>query len=150
MLKVISLRILLQNPADGTMYGLQKGKGPDYETVQAQFGKGQDLTFDFVVHLKQAKDLTPSLGGLFVQGTPGNRFVYIGIGSYAGQTGAPWSGRLKVPLSEADFQNTVSDGVEYCWSCNVPGRTKEGKPVFATVKPFSGWSMCKLSDCAGA
>src|SRR4051794_28799055 len=100
MSKEISLKILLQNPADGAMYGLQKGKGPDYETVQAQLGKGHDLTFDFVVHVKQANDSVPTHGGPFVQGTPGNRFVYIDIGSYAGQTGAPWSGRLKIPLSE--------------------------------------------------
>jgi hypothetical protein len=28
-----------------------------------------------------------------VQGPPGQRFVYIGIGTYAGQTGTPWSRR---------------------------------------------------------
>ena len=141
----ISLKILLQNPADGTVYGLQKGKGTDYQTVQAQLGKGQDLTFDFVVQLKQPKGSVPSLAGPFVQGPPGSRFVYIGIGSYAGQTGAPCNGRLKVPLPEADFQNALANDGEYCWCCTVPARTEDGKPLFATVKPFGGWAMHKLS-----
>jgi hypothetical protein len=146
MSKEISLKILLQNPIDGIVYGLQKGKGPGYEIVQAQPGKGRHLAFDFVVQVKQADGSVISLSGPFVQGTPGNRFVYINIGSYAGQAGASWSGRLKVPLSEADFQNTFTDGGEYYWSCTVPGRTGDGKPVFATVKPFSGWSKLKLSN----
>ena len=38
----INLRIVLQNPIEGTRYGLQKGKGPDYETVQGQIGNGPD------------------------------------------------------------------------------------------------------------
>lgn len=146
MSKEICLKILLQNPADGTMYGLQKGKGSHYETVQAQLAKGRDLTFDFVVQLKQPNGSVPSLTGPFVQGPPGNRFVYIGIGSYAGQIGAPWSGRLKVPLPETDFQNALSNDGEYCWCCTVPGRTEDGKTLFATVKPFGGWFRRKLSD----
>ena len=146
MFEKIDLRILLQNPVDGVMYGLQKGKGVHYEIVQAQIGNRQDLTFRFVVHLKQTNKSAPSLTGPFVQGTPGNRFVYINIGSYAGQAGAPCSGRLKVPIPEVDFQDTLSRGSEYGWSCKVPGRTEDGKPVFATVKPFGGWTIGKLSD----
>ena len=146
MLKGINLRIVLQNPADGIMFGLQKGKGPDYETVQAQLGNGQDLTFDFAVQLKEANGTPPTIVGPFVQGPAGSRFIYIGIGSYAGQIGAVWSGRLKVPLPEATFQNTLSDEGNSCWTCTVPGRNEIGKPVFATVKPFGGWSVRKQSD----
>lgn len=145
MLKEISLRIVLQNPVDGTIYGLQKGKGPNYETVQAQLGNRQDLTFDFTVHVKEANGSLPALAGPFVQGPAGNRFIYISIGNYAGQTAASWSGRMKVPLPEATFQNTLSDEANSCWSCTVPGRNKDGKPVFATPKPFGGWSVRKQS-----
>lgn len=146
MCEEITLRILLQNPVDGVMYGLQKGKGAHYEIVQVQIGNQQDLTFCFVVQLKQVNKSALSLTGPFVQGTSGNRFVYVNIGSYAGQLGSACSGRLKVPIPEADFQDTLSTGSEYCWFCKVPGRTKDGKPVFATVKPFGGWTIGKLSD----
>jgi hypothetical protein len=138
MLKEISLRIMLQNPVDGTMDGLQKGKGPNYGTVQAQLGNGPDLTFDFTVSVKEANGASlPTLAGPFVQGPAGNRFIYITIGHYAGQTGALWSGRMKV-LSEATFQNALFDEGNSFWSCTVAGRNEVGKPVLATVKPFGG------------
>jgi hypothetical protein len=141
MSKEISLRIILENPVNGTVYGLQKGKGSNFETVQAQLGNGKDLFFDFVVQLKQTNGSDCSLSGQFVQGPPANRFVYIGLGSYAGQAGAPLSGRLKVPLPEAALLNNQGNVGGCCWYCTVPGRTKDGKPMFATVKPFGGWFM---------
>lgn len=146
MSKEIRLRIVLQNAVDGIVYGLQKGKGPNYETVQAQTGSGRDLTFEFSVHLKEAKGTLPTIGGPFVQGPAGSRFVHIGIGSYAGQQGASWNGRMKVPLPEAAFQNALSDERNIFWSCTVPGRDNSGKPVFATVKPFVGWSVFERSE----
>ena len=143
MSKEISLRIVVQNTVDRAIYSLQKGKGPNYETVQAQLGNGGDLAFDFTIQVKEATGSLPALAGPFVQGPGGNRFVYIGIGSYAGHFGASPSGRMKVPLPEATFQNALSDEGNTLWSCTVPGRNKEGKPVFATVKPFGGWSANK-------
>jgi hypothetical protein len=141
MSKEISLRIILENPVNGTVYGLQKGKGSNFETVQAQLGNGKDLFFDFVVQLKQTNGSDCSLSGQFVQGPPANQFVYIGLGSYAGQAGAPLSGRLKVPLPEAALLNNQGNVGGCRWYCTVPGRTKDGKPMFATVKPFGGWFM---------
>lgn len=144
MLKEISLRIVLQNPVDEAVYGLQQGKGSTYATVQKQQGKGQDLTFDFTVHLKAANGTLPTISGPFVQGSAGNRFMYINIGSYAGQTAATWSGRMKIPLPEAAFQDALSDDEDSSfWSCTIPGRNEVGEPVFATVKPFSGWAARK-------
>ncbi|UFH52234.1 DUF5990 family protein [Spirosoma sp. KNUC1025] len=144
MFDEINLRILLENPVEGVLYGLQKGKGAHHEIVQAQMGNRQELTFRFVVQRKQTNESAPSLTGPFVQGTPGTRFVYINIGSYAGQAGALCNGRLKVPLTEADFQDTSSSGSGYGWSCTVPGRTENGTPVFATVKPFGEWTKAYL------
>lgn len=149
MCNEISLKILLQHPVEGTMYGLQKGKGPNYETVQAQLGKGQDLTFDFTAKVKKRNGSSVRLTSPFVQGSPGNRFVYIVIGSYAGQIASRWSGRLKVPLSETTLEILQSDESNCLWSCVVPGKDTGGKPVFATVKPFEGWVMRKHSTQAG-
>ncbi|OYU57016.1 MAG: hypothetical protein CFE25_07290 [Chitinophagaceae bacterium BSSC1] len=135
----INLRIVLQNPIEGTRYGLQMGKGHDYETVQGQLGSGHDLKFNFTIQIKEINESAPTITGPFVQGPKGNRFIYIGIGSYAEQTGALWNGRIKVPLPEAAFENIQTDEDQYLWSCNIPGRNKDGKPAFATVKPFEGW-----------
>lgn len=144
MTKEIRLEIRLQNPVEGTVYGLQKGKGPRSETIQATIGNGLDFVFTFRIEVKAASGLIPAISGPFVQGRAGERFVYIVIGTYAGQASAPFSGRLKVPLFEEDFQNLEPDSDAFTWSCTVPGRTKEGKPFFATVKPFEGWTKGKL------
>lgn len=149
MLTEISLKIVLQNPIEGILYGLQKGKGPDYETVQVQHGSGHDLIYNFVIQVKGTNGKLPGITGPFVQGPAGNRFIYIGVGSYAGQTGALWSGRLKVPLPETAFENIQPDDGPSLWTCTIPGRNKDGKPVFATVKPFDGWFRQKQSDYAG-
>ena len=140
MTKEISLRIVLQKPVDGIVYGLQKGKGANYDTVQAQLANGKNLIFDFTLQVKETNGSPATLAGPFVQGPAGNRFIYIGIGSYAGQTGTLLNGRIKVPLPEATFHNRLSDEDKFCWSCTVPGTNEIGKPVFATVKPFEGWS----------
>lgn len=143
MLKEISLRIIVKNPVSGTVYGLQKGKGAVNETVQAQSGNGKDLIFDLKVEVKKADDSGLKLTGPFVQGPAGNRFIYIGIGSYARQAAGVLSGRLKIPLPENTFKNAQSD---HAWYCEVPGSGKDGKPVFATVKPFGGWFKSEHSE----
>ncbi len=145
MFNEIRIQIVLTHPVEGLVYGLQKGKGARYETVQAQPGKGEALTFDFLVQVKSGNGSNPSLAGPYVQGPRGSRFVYIGIGRYVGQVGAAWNGRLKVPLPGAAFETASLNGTNSTWSCTVPGSTAEGAPVFATVKPFSGWSIRAVS-----
>src|ERR1700712_987485 len=95
----LKLRIILQNPAAGIDFGVQKGKGSAYETVEKQRSTGKDLVFEFNVKLKMATDLTISLGGPFVQGTPADRFIYIDIGTFAGQKDTHWERRLKIPVN---------------------------------------------------
>lgn len=41
----LKLRIVLQKPTAGVSFGLQKGSGAKYETVQTHESKGEDLVF---------------------------------------------------------------------------------------------------------
>lgn len=95
----ISLRIILRKPTAGVDFGLQKGRGSQYEVVQKQRSTGKDLKFEFAVGVKTDKTGAPDFGGPFVQGGRGDRYVYIDIGTCAGQSDTCWSRRLKVPLS---------------------------------------------------
>ena len=95
----ISLRILLRRPTAGVDFGLQKGRGSNYEVVQKQRSIGKDLKFKFTAGVKTDKDGAPDFTGPFVQGPRGDRYFYIDIGAYAGQANTCWSRRLKVPLS---------------------------------------------------
>ncbi len=141
MFKDLFLRIVLQNPPPGVVYGLQKGKGSNYETIQKQTSNSADLIFDFTVDAKTGEDGKLVFLGPFAQGTPQDRFIYIDIGSCAGQTDTPWSRRLKIPLFgiTKELIEQLPDGKAL--TTNVPGRGKDGSPNCATVKPFEGWKI---------
>lgn len=78
-----------------------------------------------------------ALGGPFVQGTPRGRFVYVDIGTYAGQAESCWSRRLKIPLDGIPVQSTRSGGM---LEARAPGRGRDGGPGCATVFDFDGWN----------
>jgi hypothetical protein len=125
----LTLRIILEQPPAGVDFGLQEGRGSDYRTVQVQRSNGGDLAFECAVAVKPG----PDFGGPFVQGPKGGRFLYIDIGTYAGQKHTPWSRRLKIPLAGL--------GPEGVFEARVPGAGRDGGPTCGTVKPFSGWKL---------
>ena len=142
----LPLRIVLEKPPGDVDFGLQKGRGSDYETIQKQRYKGKDLSFEFTVRVKAAsKGAAPNFLGAFVQGPTGERFIYIDIGTYAGQTGTGWSRRLKVPLRGITWEmiDRVLADEESLLETRVPGTGKDGGPTCATVKPFPGWRFVR-------
>jgi len=138
----LSLHIILQSPPAQVDYALQKGSGSKFETVQRQKSTGKDLLFSFTVNVKEAKDGQPDFSGPFVQGPAGERFIYIGIGAYAGVPGSAWDRRLKVPLRDItwDMVRKAADSAAGLQT-HVPGTGKDGTPSCATVKPFEGWRL---------
>lgn len=140
----LTFRIILENPPPGIDFGLQKGRGNEFEIVQKQRSQKGDLSFEFDARVKEGKDGSPTLLGPFVQGPPQERFVYINIGTFAGQTDTPWSRRLKVPLREitSDVVNQATRGTKVL-EARVRGTAKDGSPTCATVKPFTGWKLSK-------
>jgi Family of unknown function (DUF5990) len=138
----LTFRIILESPPAGVDFGLQKGSGSNYEVVQKQRSETGDLRFEFDARVKEGKDGLPTLLGPFVQGPPDGRFVYLDIGTYAGQADSCWSRRLKVPLRGItwDVVKHASRGV---LQTRVPGTGKDGGPTCATVKPFNGWKVSR-------
>ncbi|WP_109488997.1 DUF5990 family protein [Occallatibacter savannae] len=144
MERELTFRVVLEKPPAGVDFALQKGKGSQYEIVQKQRSKGNDLRFEFTARaVLDGEGDAPNLLGQFVQGQPESRFVYIGIGRFAGQTGTEWSRRLKVPLSgvSAEMVNEVGRRPNTILETHVPGTGKDGGPNCATVKPFAGWKL---------
>ena len=141
MEREVSLRIVVERPPAGVFFALQKGSGNNYETVQTVESKSADLHFEFEVRVREGKDGRPNFLGPFVQGPTHERFVYLDIGTCAGQTNTPWSRRLKIPLRGitweliAQAEKSSSAALE----ARVAGTGKDGGPNCATVKPFAGW-----------
>ena len=139
MVRELTLRIIIEQPPPGVDFGLQKGSGSVYETVQKQRSQGKDLIFEFQPSIKDGvSDSMAALGGPFVQGPPRQRFVYVDIGTCAGQADSCWSRRLKVPLEGIPARMIRTGGV---LEARVPGTGRDGGPSCATVKDFEGWKF---------
>jgi len=141
MEREITLRIVVERPPSGVYFGLQKGSGSNYETVQTVESRFADLKFEFNVRVRQGKDGRPNFLGPFVQGPPHERFVYLDIGTCAGQTNTPWSRRLKIPLRSItwDLISPTAKSSLATLEARVEGTGKDGGPSCGTVKPFEGW-----------
>jgi uncharacterized protein DUF5990 len=143
----LTFRIVLQAPPSGVDFGLQKGGGANYETVQKQRSSGKDVKFEFSARIRPiTKGAAPDFGGPFVQGPTGRRFVYVDIGTYAGQADTTWSRRLKIPLTGitwATIDTASSDTARTVVETRIPGTGRDGGPNCATVKPFEGWKVVR-------
>jgi hypothetical protein len=139
----ITLQIILIKPTPGVIFGLQKGSGSKYETVQKQIPVSNDLAFACTIKVKgdRSKAEAPRFSGGFVQGPADNRFVYIDIGTCAGQIGTVWSRRLKIPLTGITWKDIDSLSGNAMLQTLVPGTGRDGGPNCATVKPFEGWHI---------
>jgi hypothetical protein len=138
----VRCRVVLESPPAGVDYGLQKGRGSVFETVQIQRSDGSDLQFAFSAQAR-ASGSSPDFRGPFIQGPASARFVYIDIGVIAGQTGTPWSRRLKIPLTgiTPDMVRRASGAGGAVLEARVPGTGRDGSPACASVKDFRGWKV---------
>jgi hypothetical protein len=139
----LTLKIVLENPPFGIDFGLQKGSGSKFETIQIQQSGDKNLEFEFPIIVRPDKDGLPDFFGVFVQGPPHQRFIYVDIGTYAGQKETGWSRRLKIPLTGINL-NTIRElaaNSNKILEAKVPGTGRDNGPNCATVKPFTGWHI---------
>jgi hypothetical protein len=142
MERELKLQIVLEQPPAGVDFGLQEGSRNNYQTVQTQRSRTSDLKFEFSVRVREGNDGTPNFLGPFVQGPPGQRFVYIDIGTYAGQKNTEWSRRLKIPLRDISWKMIEqAQSSSSLIQTRVPGTGRDGGPTCGTVKPFAGWTV---------
>ena len=136
----IELRILLQAPPAGVLFGFQQGKGSSYHIIQKQLSNGGMLVFDCTI-TSIVKEGSIDFKGELVQGKRGERFIYIAIGTMAGQVNAAWSRRLKIPLNGITIEmiEVANKSMKVALETTIAGTAKDGGPTCATPKPFMGW-----------
>ncbi len=63
---------MLIKPTPGIVFGLQKGPGNNYETVQKQISTSNDLVFTLTIKIKcyRTKDKLPKLSGSSFKALP--------------------------------------------------------------------------------
>lgn len=128
----VPIRLVLVDPPPAIDYGIQRGRGAQYETVLVQQRKRGDVSFDFSLTVTDnRKDGLPNFRGPLVQGPPTKRFVYIDVGTYAGQKGTHWARRMIVPLH----------GITWALIKNVLSR--RGQRLAARVQLLGDWQVIK-------
>ena len=141
--KSLSLRITVVDPPPGLLWALQLGRD---EVVKPTFASKTRISFDFTVNV--VEDSSPAgfrLRGPAVQGRPGERFVYLRMGAYAGQSrrraagwrAKDWARRHKSRASGSGAGKTLGR-VEV----QFVGTGPKGGPACATVPLLgSGWHV---------
>lgn len=137
MTNEIPCRIVLVSPPKGIGFCLQKGRDELIDYIESD---GSNISFQFMVRVREQKDGSPNFLGPFTQGKPSERFVYICIGRRAGQQGTFTNGRAKVRLAGIDWTmiekvNRADNGVLVA-RYEATGRS--GAPATATVPLLDG------------
>ncbi|MDP2117197.1 MAG: DUF5990 family protein [Brevundimonas sp.] len=133
MAGTVTLRLIIDDPVPGVRYSLQKDDLP-FEPSNAGDGP---IAFELPVTLRPDGRMT----GPFVRREgPQRRFVYIRIGTSAGDHASPWSRRAKIDIHDIPPALRVPDAM---LEVHLPGRGKDGSPACATVRPVASWSLAK-------
>lgn len=103
---------------------------------------GRAVTFELEAQVKPRPDGGFSLLGPEMQGPPAARFIYVNVGTSAGQLGSPWTRRAKISLVSITAE-TLADLAELpggVLEARFSGRDRKGEPACATVKLLGeGW-----------
>jgi hypothetical protein len=136
----LPLRIVVVTPPIGVAFALRDRKD---ELVDRTISKGDDITFELGVRVKRIGRSPPRFLGPFTFGTTSERFVYIRIGTLAGQADSCWTRAAKVSLSSIswdliDQARKIGAKLE----ARFGGRAKDGGPSCACVSFLDGgWSV---------
>lgn len=128
----ITLRLTIADPVPGVRYSLQKDDAP-FDPVTAA---DSPLSFDVPVTLSDDGRL---LGPFVRREGKARRFIYIRIGTSAGDHAAAWSRRAKVDIHDIPpvLLDRARDGAVL--EVRLPGRGKDGTPACATIRPIQAW-----------
>ena len=133
----IRLRLTIEDPVPGVAYSLQNKKS---EPVGMVVAGDRPLSLDVPVNVAPG----PRFLGEFVRSEgQARRFVYIAIGSQAGDSSSPWNRRAKIDIHDLPaelLENALAGRVV---EARLPGRDKGGGPACATLRPLGSWKAAE-------
>jgi Family of unknown function (DUF5990) len=138
MEREVPLRITLIEPPGGVTFRLQRGKSdlapPARQSADA-------ISFDFTVRAAEGgAEGAPRFLGLFTQGPPAARFIYVSSGTSAGQADSRWTRRAKVPLKGITWEmvERALSTPHAVLEARITGTARDGGPVCASVPLLDG------------
>lgn len=129
----ITLRLTIADPVPGVRYSLQKDDAP-FEPVTTSHAP---LSFDVPIRLTDDNRL---LGPFVRREGKERRFVYLRIGTSAGDHASEWSRRAKVDIHDIPPALLDQARAGRTLEAALPGKGKDGAPACATVRPLTGWT----------
>ena len=139
----LPIRIVLVAPPNHVVYGIQRGRGSQYEVESPQQPKRGDVVFDFSIAVAEQAG-KPHFLGDYVQGASGRRFIYVDVGTCAGQKDTPWARRMIVRLDDLTWPQ-IEKAIKPGWrlEARIQGTGADGGPSCATVTPIGGWQVVR-------
>jgi len=141
MLPRVTLRLIVRHPLPGVELRVQRGR----DGLLAPTSVSADaVTFEFPLEVQVREDGSTQFRGPEVQGPPAGRFVYVTVGTRAGQAGSPWNRRAKVSLMglrSADVAAALAHPDALLVGM-IEGRGRDGGPACASVPLLGdGWRV---------
>lgn len=135
--RTVTLRILVHEPVVGVTYSLQ---GKDNRPVGGQRSiSGEPLVFEFEVRASVTDDRVRWLGDFVRREGPERRFVYVAVGTQAGDASSPWSRRMKIDVHTIGSELVAAAERGKLLEVVVVGTGGDGTPACATVKATRAW-----------
>lgn len=140
----LPLRITVLRPPPGVAFAVQRGRDGLLAPARAS---AEALSFDLTVRAApRAGGGEVNLLGPFAQGPPADRFVYVNVGTSAGQPGSRWTRRAKVRtagITPALVDQTLATPGAVL-EARIQGTGRDGTPCCATVPLLDGgWRVAR-------
>ena len=140
--ETLPLRITIVEPPPNILWALQLGRD---ELVKPTFNTQNRISFDFTVDVvEDSSSAGFRLRGPAVQERPGERFVYLRMGAYAGQVGASAGWRAKIGLEGISHKLVLAVKAKRSSVLEVEfaGTGPKGGPACASVPLLgAGWHV---------
>jgi len=131
----IHARIVIERPVPGVLHSLQEDDAP---LDPKQSRTGEPLAFEFTLEVERPEGGSAKFfGGQVRREGPVRRFVYVRIGTAAGQRLSPWTRRMKIDIHDIDpalLEQAAAGGV---LQATIGGTAADGTPACATIRPVA-------------
>lgn len=133
---------MIERPVPGVVYSLQQDDKPlDLRASDS----GESLAFNFPLRIERPSACGAKFFGPQVRREGKvRRFVYVRIGTSAGQHGAPWDRRIKVDIHDIEpalLDAAIAGGL---LEATIRNTARDGSPACATIRPVH-WRVAEAT-----